>query len=86
MKIYFNNDGTYGQNAVGIPVTSDNKPIGYICEVTSERVTCEIWDRFICKEQFVYKALSAEQDISSIGVETVTHPTDFEDGLPKVGF
>lgn len=71
MTIYFSNDGTYGQKAVGIPVMSDNQPIGYVCEVTSQCVTCTIWDRFIRIEQSSYNLLSTEQDISSIGVVTI---------------
>ncbi len=69
IEIYFNNDGSYGQGAVHIPVTVNGKPIGFVSEVTKERVTCYLWDRFINKEQFVFNALSKEQDIRSISIE-----------------
>lgn len=69
MIVYFDNDGSYGQGAVKIPVLVDGKPIGFVSEVTEERVTCYLWDRFIQKEQFVFNAFSKEQDIRSISVE-----------------
>lgn len=69
MIVYFNNDGSYGQKAVNIPVLVDNKPIGFVSEVTEERVTCYLWDRFVHKEQLGLTAFSKEQDIRSISVE-----------------
>lgn len=68
MKVYFKNDGTYGQRAVGIPVTSDDHPIGYVCDVTREVVTCEIWDKYIIKEQLLCNILTMEQDIREVGI------------------
>ena len=69
MEVYFKNDGTYGQGAVKAPVTVNGKPIGFICEVTEERVTCYLWDKFIQKEQLGFNAFSREQDILSINIE-----------------
>ena len=69
MEVYFKNDGTYGQSAVKAPVVANNKPIGFICEVTEERVTCYLWDKFIHKEQFSFDAFSREQDICAISIE-----------------
>lgn len=69
MEIYFDNDGSYGQGAVHIPVTVNGKPIGFVSEVTKERVTCYLWDKFVHREQIGFAALSKEQDIRSISVE-----------------
>lgn len=69
MVVYFKNDGSYGQGAVNIPVLVDNKPIGFVSEVTEERVTCYLWDRFVHREQIGFAACSKEQDIRSISVE-----------------
>lgn len=69
MIIYFDNDGSYGQNAVNIPVVVNGKPIGFICEVTEERVTCYLWDRFVQKEQYGFNAFLREQDIRAINIE-----------------
>lgn len=54
MKIYFKNDGTYNEKAVGIPFTLNNIPIGYVCEVTPEYVTCEIWGKYITEERSIH--------------------------------
>ena len=69
MEVYFNNDGSYGQGAVHIPVIANGKPIGFVSEVTEERVTCYLWDKFIQKEQIGYNACSREQDIRAISIE-----------------
>lgn len=69
MEVYFENDGTYGQSAVKTPVIVNGKPIGFICEVTEEIVTCYLWDKFIQKEQLGFNAFSREQDILSINIE-----------------
>lgn len=68
MEIYFKNDGSYDQRSVKIPVLMNGKPIGWVAEVTPERVTCYLWDLFLRKEQFGYNSNGA-QDIVSIGVE-----------------
>lgn len=68
MEIYFKNDGSYDQRAVKIPVLMNGKPIGWVAEVTPERVTCYLWDRFIRKEQFGYNS-NGTQNIGSINVE-----------------
>ena len=68
MEVYFNNDGSYGQSAVKTPIIVNGKPIGFICEVTEELVTCYLWDRYIQKEVLgIYS--SGEVDIRSIGIE-----------------
>ena len=68
MEIYFENDGSYGQNAVHIPVTVNGKPIGFVSEVSQERVTCYLWDRFVGREQIGF-CLSDAQDIRAIRIE-----------------
>ena len=68
MKVYFDNDGSYGQSAVNIPVLVNNKPIGFVSEVTEERVTCYLWDRYIDKKQ-IGVSMYGEQDICSIGID-----------------
>lgn len=68
MEIYFKNDGLYDQRAVKIPVLMNGIPIGWITEVTPERVTCYLCDRFIRKEQFGYNS-NGTQNIGSINVE-----------------
>lgn len=68
MEVYFNNDGSYGQSAVKAPVVVNGKPIGFIYEVTKERVTCYLWDKFVHKEQ-IGVSMFGEQDIVSIRIE-----------------
>ena len=68
MEVYFNNDGSYGQNAVNIPVLVNNKPIGFVSKVDQERVTCYIWDRFVCTELYQVNLTKKEQDIRSISI------------------
>lgn len=68
MEVYFNNDGSYGQGAVNIPVLVNGKPIGFVSEVTEERVTCYLWDRFICTELYQVNITKKEQDIRSIAI------------------
>lgn len=68
MEVYFNNDGSYGQSAVKAPIVVNGKPIGFICEVSKERVTCYLWDRFVSKEQFGV-SMCGEQDIRSIRIK-----------------
>lgn len=67
MKIYFENNGTYNQKAVGAPVKLNDFPIGYICDVSDEKVTCEIWNRYITKEPCCDMEVP-EEYILSIGV------------------
>ena len=69
MMIWFANDGSYGQDAVNIPILVNNKPIGFVSEVTEERVICYLWDRFVGKEQVGYNAFSKEQNIRAISIE-----------------
>lgn len=68
MEIYFENDGSYGQNAVHIPIVVNGKPIGFVSEVSQERVTCYLWDRFVDKEQIGF-CMSGTQDIRAIHIE-----------------
>lgn len=69
MMVWFANDGSYGQGAVNIPILVNNKPIGFVSEVTEERVICYLWDRFVSKEQVGYNAFSKEQNIRAISIE-----------------
>lgn len=73
MKVYFANDGSYGESAINIPVTVNNMPVGFVSEVNEGCVTCYLWDRYIIKEQMGINSCSKEQNIRSIG---------FEIGLP----
>ena len=68
MKVYFDNDGSYGQNAVHIPVIVNEKPIGFISEVNQERVTCILWDKFVDVEMNAVNITKKEQDILSIRI------------------
>ena len=68
MIVYFDNDGSYGQNAVKIPVLVNNKPIGFVFEVTEERVTCYLWDKYIGKDLRGLNMSMKEQDICSISI------------------
>lgn len=70
MEIYFDNDGSYGSAAVGIPVMSNKRPIGFVCSVTADRVTCRIWDQYVAREQILMNLSTTEQDIRSIGIYT----------------
>jgi hypothetical protein len=68
MKVYFDNDGSYGQNAVHIPVIVNEKPIGFVSEVNHECVTCILWDRFVDVEMDVINITKKEQNIYSIRI------------------
>lgn len=68
MKVYFDNDGSYGQNAINIPVIANGKPIGFVSEVNQERVTCYLWDRFVDKDLRAFNMGTTEQDICSISI------------------
>ena len=67
MKLYFGNDGSYGQSAVNIPVIVNGKAIGFVSEVSQDCVTCLLWDRFIDREQ-IGLSMYGEQDIRSIKI------------------
>jgi hypothetical protein len=69
MEVYFKNDGSYGQGAVKAPIVANDRPIGFIDEVTEEQVTCYLWDKFVYKEQIGFSAFSKEQDIRAIRIE-----------------
>lgn len=69
MIVYFENDGSYGQGAVRRPILVNEKPIGFVSEVTEEIVTCYLFDRYVHKEQFSLNAFSREQDIRAISIE-----------------
>ena len=70
MEVYFKNDGSYGQNAVLIPVLINGKPIGFVSEVNEDKVTCHLWDRFISTELYQINITQKEQDIHSISINT----------------
>ena len=70
MVIYFNNDGTYKQEAVNAPVLVDDKPIGFISEVNEERVTCYLWDRYVREVKCFNYNNPLEPEFSSISITT----------------
>ena len=70
MEVYFKNDGSYGQNAVRIPVLVNGKPIGFVSEVTEGLVTCYLWDRFVDTELYQINITKKEQNIRSISIST----------------
>lgn len=51
MKIYFDNDGSFGPSLVQVPIVSNGSPIGLVESVSEETVTCLIFDRYISVEQ-----------------------------------
>lgn len=71
MDIFFKNDGSYGQSAVGIPVLVDYTPVGFVREVNADMVTCSLFDKFIGKEWLVQNHLATrEPDICSVYIDT----------------
>ena len=70
MKAYFNNDGTYTQDAKNAPILVDNIPIGFISEVNQEQVTCYLWDRFVRKVEGLRNGNPFEKEFRAIGIET----------------
>lgn len=70
MDIFFKNDGSYGQSAVGIPVLVDYTPVGFVREVNAAMVTCSLFDKFIGKEWLVQHLATREPDICSVYIDT----------------
>lgn len=70
MDIFFKNDGSYGQSAVGIPVLVDYTPAGFVREVNADMVTCSLFDKFIGKEWLVQNLATREPDICSVYIDT----------------
>ena len=70
MDIFFKNDGSYGQSAVGIPVLVDYTPVGFVREVNADMVTCSLFDKFIGKECLVQNLATREPDICSVYIDT----------------
>lgn len=70
MIVYFDNDGTYKQDAVKAPVLVDNKPIGFISEVNEDRVTCYLWDRYVRKVEGLSYGNPFATEFRSISIET----------------
>lgn len=70
MDIFFKNDGSYGQSAVGIPVLVDYTPVGFVREVSADMVTCSLFDKFIGKEWLVQNLATREPDICSVYIDT----------------
>lgn len=68
MRVYFDNDGSFGQNAVKAPIIVNEKPVGFIEEVDEKRVTCFLFDKYIFREQIGLNMFCAEQDIRCIGI------------------
>lgn len=69
MVVYFDNDGTYNQDAVKAPVVVNDKPIGFISEVNEERVTCYLWDRYVKKVEGLRNGIPFETEFRSISIE-----------------
>ena len=67
MDIFFKNDGSYGQSAVGIPVLVDYTPVGFVREVNADMVTCSLFDKFI---GLVQNLATREPDICSVYIDT----------------
>lgn len=70
MDIFFKNDGSYGEAAIGKPVLVDYKPVGFISDVTPAEVTCTLFKRFIGREQASLNTVPKEQDITAVYVDT----------------
>ena len=70
MKIYFNNDGSFGSKAIGAPVVFNDIPIGYVCDVSESKVSLHIWDRFVNINTPCINISTREQDIMSIEIKT----------------
>lgn len=70
MDIFFKNDGSYGEAAIGKPVLVDYKPVGFISDVTSAEVTCTLFKRFIGREQALLNTVSKKQEITAVYVDT----------------
>ena len=69
MIVYFDNDGTYKQDAVKAPILVADKPIGFISEVSEERVTCYLWDRYVSKTEGLKRENLLEREFRSISIE-----------------
>lgn len=67
MDIFFKNDGSYSQSAVGIPVLVDYTPVGFVREVNADMVT---FDKFIGKEWLAQHLTTKEPDICSVYIDT----------------
>ena len=71
MDIFFKNDGSYGQSAVGIPVLVDYTPVGFVREVNADMVTCSLFDKFVGKEWLAQHLTTKEPpDICSVYIDT----------------
>lgn len=70
MDIFFKNDGSYGETAIGHPVLADYKPVGFISDVTPTEVTCTLFERFVGREQASLNTVSKEQEITAVYVDT----------------
>lgn len=68
MDIFFKNDGSYSQSAVGIPVLVDYTPVGFVREVNADMVTCSLFDKFIGKEWLAQSLTTKEPDICSVNI------------------
>lgn len=71
MDIFFKNDGSYSQSAVGTPVLVDYTPVGFVREVNADMVTCSLFDKFIGKEWLAQRLMTKEEpDICSVYIDT----------------
>ena len=69
MVVYFNNDGTYKEDAVKAPVVVNDKPIGFISEGNEVHVTCYLWDRYVRKLERMKDGFPFETEFHAISVE-----------------
>lgn len=68
MIVYFDNDGSYDESIVNIPILVNDKPIGFISEVNEERVTCFLWDRYVEKDEYLVAMNPIKQEIRSFSI------------------
>ena len=69
MVVYFDNDGTYKEDDVKAPVVVNDKPIGFISEVSEERVTCYLWDIYVRKVEKKKNGFPVDTEVHSISIE-----------------
>ena len=68
MEVSFKNDGAYNESAVNSPVLVNNTPIGVICVVDADTVTCEIFDLFVGKEVAIPTSTATPPKVDAVYV------------------
>lgn len=64
MEISFKNDGIYRKEHIGLPIVVDMFPVGFIQDVTSSQVICQIFDQCVGNEYF------EEEELAGIYITT----------------